>query len=80
MEEQVSRFLFALIRNFGVAIAISLFFAFARGPSHPPPQETLAAVAARDPESTAPAQMTCDRTPGSLGVVDAGRRTPAEGP
>jgi len=32
----VSGFLLAVIRNCGVAIAISLFFAAARGPSHPP--------------------------------------------
>jgi hypothetical protein len=57
MEEQVSRFLLALIRNLGVAIAISVFFAAARGPSHPPTPgkvDTLAAVAASAPESTAP--------------------------
>jgi len=41
MEERVSRFLLALIRNFGVAIAISVFFAAAREPSHPPRPGTV---------------------------------------
>jgi hypothetical protein len=51
-EEHVSRFLLALIRNCGVAIAISVFFAAARTPSHPPRLsaiDVLAAVPARNP-------------------------------
>src|SRR6187402_1646027 len=45
MEERVSRFLLALIRNFGVAIAISVFFAAAREP-HPPRPGTVDTLAA----------------------------------
>jgi hypothetical protein len=39
----MSNFLLSLMRNCGVAIMISIFFAGARGPSHPP--RTGAAVA-----------------------------------
>jgi len=59
----VSRFLLALIRNLGVAIAISVFFAAARGPSHPPRPgtvDTLAAFAASEPDSTAPLRKAPD--------------------
>jgi hypothetical protein len=35
VEEAVSEFLLALVRNCGVAIAISIFFAAARHPSSP---------------------------------------------
>ena len=45
MEERVSRFLLALIRNFGVAIAISVFFAAAREPPHPPRPGTVDTLA-----------------------------------
>jgi len=45
MEERVSRFLLALIRNFGVAIAISVFFAAAREPPHPPRLGTVDTLA-----------------------------------
>ena len=53
----MSRFLLAVLRNCGVAIAISIFFAAARGPSQPPRTGTLdilAAAAARYSEPTAP--------------------------
>ncbi len=61
----MSRFLLAVLRNCGVAIAISVFFAAARGPSHPPAPgaDTLAALAAKYPESVSPALTTsaCDQ-------------------
>jgi hypothetical protein len=63
MEERVSRFLIALIRNFGVAIAISVFFAAAREPSHPPRPgtvDTLAAVAGSDHDLRTPMRRTPD--------------------
>jgi hypothetical protein len=67
----MSRFLLAVIRNFGVAIAISIFFAAARGPSHPPRPDavdTLAAVGTRYSESTVPTQKTsgCDQPAGRV--------------
>jgi hypothetical protein len=62
MEEQVSRFLLALIRNLGVAIAISVFFAAARGPSHPPRPGTVdtLAVAASDHDLRTPMRRAPD--------------------
>jgi hypothetical protein len=78
LEEHVSRFLLAVIRNCGIAIAISVFFAAARGPSHPPAAaDTLAAVEAKTPESTAPVKKTsaCDQSAGRVcRLVDAGQR------
>jgi hypothetical protein len=66
MEKHMYSFLLAVLRNCGVAIAISIFFAAARGPSHPPRPgavEALAAVQAKYQVSTEPAQGTsgCDR-------------------
>ena len=79
----MSRFLRALLRNCGVAIAISVFFAAARGPSHPPRQAeagVLAGAEARYPES-----MSATAAGEKLGcgqpairvcrLVDAGRQT-----
>jgi hypothetical protein len=62
MEERVSRFLLALIRNFGVAIAISVFFAAAREPSHPPRPGTVdtLAVARSDHDLRTPMRRTPD--------------------
>jgi hypothetical protein len=62
----MSRFLLAIIRNCGVAIAISVFFAAARGPSHPPRSgaaDALVAAEARYPEPAAPTQTIsgCDQ-------------------
>jgi hypothetical protein len=75
----MSGLLLAIIRNCGVAIAISVFFAAARGPSHPPRAGTaqiVAAVEAQYPETTAPTQKTprCDQPAGRVCLVDAGRR------
>jgi hypothetical protein len=70
--------LLAVIRNCGVAIAISIFFAAAREPSHrPSAAETSAAVRTKYPESTAPAKetSTCDQPAGRVcRLVDAGLR------
>ncbi len=62
MEERVSRFLLALIRNFGVAIAISVFFAAAREPSHPVQPGTVdtLAVAGSDHDLRTPMRTTPD--------------------
>lgn len=74
----MSRFLLAVLRNCGVAIAISIFFAAARGPSHHSgAADTLAAVEAKAPESTASAKKTsaCDQPAGPVcRLVDAGQR------
>jgi hypothetical protein len=75
----MSRFLLAFIRNCGVAIAISVFFAAGRAPSPPPKPGATAAVAAvntRSPETPAQTQMPeCDRPPGRVcRLVDAGHR------
>lgn len=82
----MTRFLLALIRNCGVAIAISVFFAAARGPSHPPQPgavDALPAVAVNYADSTAPMQKVRegDRPPGSVcRLVDAGPLTSARTP
>jgi hypothetical protein len=82
----VSRILLALIRNCGVAIAISVFFAAARGPSHPPRPgavDALPAVAVNYLDSTVPTQKAreCDRPPGSVcRLVDADPPTSARTP
>lgn len=82
----MSRFLLAIIRNCGVAIAISIFFAAARGPSHPPRPgavDTLAAVEARYPESTASTQKKswCDQPAGRVcRLVDAEQRISERAP
>ena len=76
----MSRFLLAVIRNCGVAIAISVFFAAARGPSHSPRPDaidTLAPVEALHPESTAPVQKKpgCDQPVYRVcRLVDAGQQ------
>jgi hypothetical protein len=73
------RFLLAVIRNCGVAIAISVFFAAAHGPSHAPgagPANMLAAVEARYPESIAITRKApgCDQPVGRVcRLVDAER-------
>ena len=82
----MSRFLLALIRNCGVAIAISVFFAAARGPSH---QQRLGAVDATAAASAGysgpavPAQQAaeCDRPPGRVcRLVDAGQPVSVSAP
>jgi hypothetical protein len=73
----MSRFLLAVIRNCGVAIAISVFFAAARGPSHlHQPGAILPAVEARDPASAAPAKKPgCDQPAYRVcRLVDAGQQ------
>lgn len=45
----MSRFLVAVVRNCGVAIVISLFFAVTRGPSHPQPAIPALAVPSHAP-------------------------------
>jgi hypothetical protein len=70
----MSRFLLAVIRNCGVAIAISIFFAAARGPSHPLPQ---GAVESSHPGPILPTQKTtgCDQPAVRVcRLVDAGQR------
>lgn len=67
----MSRFLLALIRNFGVAIAISVFFAVARGPSDPSRSGTvdaLPAAAANYRDSALPIgkARVCDRRPDNV--------------
>jgi hypothetical protein len=80
LEKHMSRFLLAVLRNCGVAIAISVFFAAARGPSHPPGPGVANAsglVEARYPESTASTQKSsgCNQPAGQLcRVLDAGQR------
>ena len=75
----MSRFLLALIRNCGVAIAISVFFAAARGPAHPPRPgavDILPAVEAGQSKSPAPAQNKpgCDQPAYRVcRLVDAGQ-------
>jgi hypothetical protein len=82
----MSRFLFAVLRNCGVAIVISIFFAAARGPSHLPRSgavDTLAAAEARYPESTAPTQtaLGCDQPARRIcRLVDAGQRMSERAP
>jgi hypothetical protein len=80
----VSRFLLALIRNCGVAIAISVFFAVARGPSHSPgPGDTLSVVAENHLDSTVSMQRPreYDRPPGSVcRLVDTEPPTSAKTP
>ena len=61
----MTRFLLAFIRNCGVAIAISVFFAAARGPAHPGGPgavHAMVAATARSPELIAQAKAPgCDR-------------------
>jgi hypothetical protein len=84
MEEDVTRFLLgfliAVIRNCGVAIAISVFFAAAQGPAHPNLSgavDAMAAAQARFP--AAPDSPRCDRPPGPVcRLVDAGQRASPE--
>jgi hypothetical protein len=88
MEEDVPRFLLgfliAVIRNCGVAIAISVFFAAAQGPAHPNLSgavDAMAAAQARFPAqpATAPNSPRCDRPPGPVcRLVDAGHRASPE--
>jgi hypothetical protein len=80
------RFLLAVIRNYGVAIAISMFFAAARGPSHLPPPgavNTLAAIEAQYSESTAATQKMpgCDQPAVRVcRLVDAEQQMPEKAP
>jgi hypothetical protein len=88
VEEDVTRFmrgfLIAVIRNCGVAIAISVFFAAAQGPAHRPLSgavDTLAAAQARFPAqpAEAPNSPRCERPPGPVcRLVDAGQHAPPE--
>ena len=80
------RFLRAVIRNCGVALAISIFFAAARGPTHPQPSgmvEALAAAAASYLGPVFPRQRDaeCERPPGrDCRLVDVGQPTLASAP
>ena len=82
----MSRFLLALIRNCGVAIAISVFFAAARGPSHqqrPGAVDALraASVSYSGPAVSAQRTTGCDRPPGRVcRLVDAGQPASASAP
>jgi len=77
-------FLIAVIRNCGVAIAISVFFAAAQGPAHPHRSGAVDAVAAAQASFPAqpphaPNSPRCDRPPGPVcRLVDAGQRAFAE--
>ena len=72
-------FLRALIRNCGVAIAISVFFAAARGPAHPVKMGAVDAPAAATAGYGGPAldqqpAGECDQPPGRVcRLVDASR-------
>ena len=72
------RFLLAFIRNFGAALALSVFFAAARSPS-PPARPAAALVTATHPGPVAPRQLAaaCDRPPSGrvCRIVDAGEET-----
>lgn len=83
----MSRFLLAFIRNCGVAIAISVFFAAARGPSHPPRPGAVDALAAASASYSGlhtplrQAAPTCDRPPGRVcRLVEAGQPLPVPAP
>jgi hypothetical protein len=81
MEEDVTRFLLAIIRNCGVAIAISVFFAAARAPVHPDASGAVDAPAAqarfREQTAQAPTSPGCDRPAGSVcRLVEVGQRAP----
>jgi hypothetical protein len=76
----MSDFLLAVLRNCGVAIAISVFFAAARAPSHSGGAgvaHALGLVEASYAGSTAPTlkEAGCDQPAGRVcSVVDAGQR------
>jgi hypothetical protein len=82
----MSRFLLALIRNCGVAVAISIFFAAAHEPSHRPAPGTpvaLPGAAASRLDPVTPTQKTreCERPPGRVcRLVEAWHRVSAENP
>jgi hypothetical protein len=88
MEEDVTRFmrgfLIAVIRNCGVAIAISVFFAAAQGPARPPLSgavDAVAAAQARFPaqRAQAPNSPRCERPPGLVcRLVEAGQHASLE--
>jgi hypothetical protein len=74
LEENVSRFLLAVIRNCGVAIAISVFFAAARGPAHPRPPGGVDTFAAAELTAPTPKTPGCDQPAARVcRLVDAGR-------
>ena len=78
------RFLLALIRNCGVAVVISAFFAIARGPSHSTRVEavdTLATVTTRASGADVTEVAEYDRPPGRVcRLVDAEQRPSRETP
>jgi hypothetical protein len=77
----MSRFLLAFIRNFGVAIAISVFFAAARGPSQPSrPVDALVTATASHPGPVTPTQRAAEYDRPSGRVVDAGEQTSSSTP
>jgi hypothetical protein len=82
----MSRFLLVLIRNCGVAIAISVFFAAARGPSHQQQPGVVDAMATASAGYSGPAVPTqraaeCDRPPGRVcRLVDAGQPVSVSAP
>ena len=78
------RFLLALIRNCGVAVVISAFFAIARGPSHSNRVHAAGALATVTirPSSANVSEVTeCDLPPGRVcRLVDTGQRISRETP
>ena len=82
----MSRFLLALIRNCGVAIAISVFFAAARGPSHLPRPGVVDALGVASVSYSGPAVPVqwaagCDRPPARVcRLVDAGQPVSVSAP
>jgi hypothetical protein len=81
----MSRFLLAVVRNCGVAIAISVFFAAAHGPSQgsrPGTANLLAGIEARYPEPIATTRKaSCDQPVGRVcRLVDAEQRISERAP
>jgi|GEM_PF-5794389 len=82
----LSRFLLAVVRNCGVAITISVFFAVARTPSQPPRADAVHALAAATASFPGPAAHAglapgCERLPGRVcRLVDGGQPTSASAP
>jgi len=70
----MTRFLLAIVRNCGVAIAISVFFAAARGPAHPAMPGAVDATAAASASFPGPIAHAmppgCERV---CRLVDSGR-------
>ena len=78
------RLLLAFIRNFGAAIALSVFFAAARNPAPPArPAAALVTATASHPGAVAATQLAaeCERPSSRVcRVVDAGEQTSSSAP